>query len=41
MINVSDFIDYLNSIGIDFFCGVPDSQLSPFCDFIEQHGDCL
>lgn len=37
MINVSDFIDYLNSVGIDFFCGVPDSQLSPFCDYIEKN----
>ena len=37
MINVSDFIDYLDSIGIDFFCGVPDSQLSPFCDYIEEN----
>ena len=37
MINVSDFVDYLDSIGIDFFCGVPDSQLSPFCDYIEEN----
>ncbi len=37
MIDVSDFVDYLDSIGIDFFCGVPDSQLSPFCDYIEEN----
>ncbi len=37
MINVKDFVEYLNLLGIDFFCGVPDSQLSPFCDYIEEN----
>lgn len=37
MIDVKDFIDYLKSIGIDFFCGVPDSQLSSFCDYVEEN----
>lgn len=37
MINVEEFVNYLNEIGIDFFCGVPDSQLSPFCDYIENN----
>lgn len=36
MINVSDLINYFKSINVDFFCGVPDSQLSSFCDFIEE-----
>lgn len=37
MIEVNEFIDYLNGLGVDFFCGVPDSQLSPFCDYIEEN----
>lgn len=37
MIDVSKLINYFKSIDVDFFCGVPDSQLSPFCDFIEQN----
>ena len=37
MINVEKFIDYLEEISIDFFCGVPDSQLAPFCDYIEEN----
>lgn len=37
MINPSEFINYLKSINIDFFCGVPDSQLSPFCDYIHEN----
>lgn len=35
MINVEDFEKYLNENGIGFFTGVPDSQLSSFCDYIE------
>lgn len=37
MINVDELINYLKEINIDFFCGVPDSQLSPFCDYIEEN----
>ena len=37
MINVEKFINYLKKISIDFFCGVPDSQLAPFCDYIEEN----
>ena len=37
LINVNDFIDYLKSIDVNFFCGVPDSQLSSFCDYIEEN----
>lgn len=39
MIDVTNFINYLKSIDVDFFCGVPDSQLSSFCDFIEENCD--
>lgn len=39
MINPKEFINYLKQINIDFFCGVPDSQLSPFCDYIEENGE--
>jgi len=31
MINPSEFIKYLNSVDINFFCGVPDSLLKSFC----------
>ena len=37
MIDVENFINYLKKINTDFFCGVPDSQLSPFCDYIEAN----
>lgn len=37
MINVEEFVNYLKEININFFCGVPDSQLSPFCDYIEEN----
>ena len=37
MINVIDFVNYLKEININFFCGVPDSQLSSFCDYIEEN----
>ncbi len=37
MIDVGEFIGYLDDIGINFFCGVPDSQLSPFCDYLEEN----
>ena len=37
MIDVSEFVNYLKSIDIDFYCGVPDSQLSSFCDYIEEN----
>ena len=39
MINVGDFVGYLSEIGIDFFCGVPDSQISSFCDYVEENGE--
>ena len=37
MINVKDLINYFKKINVDFFCGVPDSQLSSFCDYIEEN----
>ena len=37
MIDVEEFIRYLKNNDIDFFCGVPDSQLSPFCDYIQEN----
>ena len=37
MINVKDFVNYLKNINIDFFTGVPDSQLSSFVDYIEEN----
>ena len=39
MINVENFVNYLNSIDIDFFTGVPDSQLSSFADYVEENCD--
>jgi len=39
MINVEDFVNYLKNINIDFFTGVPDSQLSSFTDYIEKNCD--
>ena len=37
MIDVEEFVNYLKNINIDFFCGVPDSQLSSFCDYIQEN----
>lgn len=37
MINVKEFVDYLSNINIDFFTGVPDSQLSSFADYVEEN----
>lgn len=37
MIDVGDLINYFKSIKVDFFCGVPDSQLSSFCDYVEKN----
>ena len=39
MIDVEEFIKYLKEINIDFFCGVPDSQLSSFCDYVEENSN--
>lgn len=37
MINVEEFVNYLKDINIDFFTGVPDSQLSSFVDYVEEN----
>lgn len=37
MIDVKDFVDYLKDNGIDYFAGVPDSQLSSFADYVEEN----
>ena len=37
MINVEEFVNYLRDINIDFFTGVPDSQLSSFVDYVEEN----
>ena len=37
MIDVEQIIRYLNEKDINFFSGVPDSQLSSFCDYIEEN----
>ena len=37
MINVEEFVNYLRDINIDFFTGVPDSQLSSFADYVEEN----
>ena len=39
MIKVKELVDYFESKNINFFCGVPDSQLSSFCDFIEENSN--
>ena len=37
MIDVSEFKEFLeNELDINFYTGVPDSQLSSFCDYIEN-----
>ena len=37
MIEVEDLINYFKSIDIDFYCGVPDSLLSSFCDYVHEN----
>ncbi len=37
MIDVSELVNYFSSLNIDFFVGVPDSQLSSFCDYLEEN----
>lgn len=36
MIHPGEFLSFLYEQGIDFFTGVPDSQLGEFCDYIIQ-----
>lgn len=37
MIDVEKLVDYFTHLNIDFYCGVPDSQLSSFCDYVEEN----
>ena len=37
MINIEKFVKGLESSGVDFFCGVPDSLLKPFCAYVTDH----
>ena len=34
MINPREFVERLSAVGIDFFCGVPDSLLKNFCAYV-------
>lgn len=36
MINVKEFEEFLQKIGVGFYTGVPDSQLKSFCDYLED-----
>ena len=36
MLNPESIINHFNSIGVDFFCGVPDSLLKEFCSVCEH-----
>lgn len=35
MINPKAFIEYLDSVGFNFYTGVPDSVLEPFCSYLD------
>ncbi|MGN0832447.1 MAG: phosphonopyruvate decarboxylase [Kiritimatiellia bacterium] len=37
MIEVEEFVSSLESSGVDFFCGVPDSLLKNFCAYVTDH----
>ena len=37
MVDVKAFVKAMQSAGIDFFCGVPDSLLKSFCAYITDH----
>jgi phosphonopyruvate decarboxylase len=37
MISPADFCAVLEKVGIDFYCGVPDSLLKNLCTFIDKH----
>ena len=36
MINVKEFEEFLQEVGVGFYTGVPDSQLKAFCDYLED-----
>jgi len=37
VIRCKDFIDWLAALGVDFYTGVPDSLLKPFCFYLADH----
>lgn len=37
MISVEKFITKLNKLGVEYFAGVPDSLLKPFCSYLANH----
>ncbi len=39
MLDPKDFFNFLNSIGLNFFVGVPDSLLKSFCGYIADNTD--
>lgn len=39
--NIKNFVSNLNELGIDYYTGVPDSQLKALCDYLmEEYGIC-
>jgi phosphonopyruvate decarboxylase len=37
MIRCEDFVDWLVTLGVDFYAGVPDSLLKPVCFYLADH----
>jgi len=39
MLDINDFMAFIEKMGADFYTGVPDSLLRPFCDYVmTKHG---
>lgn len=38
MVRCEDFVGWLSGLGVEFYAGVADSLLSPFCFYLEEHG---
>ena len=38
MIKPDDFFNALSDNGVDFYAGVPDSLLTNFCAYVDDHG---
>lgn len=37
MIHCSEFVDWLSSLGVEFYTGVPDSLLKQLCFYVDDH----
>ena len=37
MVRCEDFVGWLSALGVDFYAGVSDSLLSPFCFYLDDH----